>query len=148
MRIPLKHSLYADLSVLLVSGLLYGIPAYVDRWFFYDLEWSLSNHMLMTVHGIAAIIFIYIFGYFTRCHVQVHLRSGRHLLSGLIMLGVLALISVTGFSLYYLGSEVIRLWTSDIHCLLGVVVPLALLAHRYHDVLKRLQVRPPTVPTR
>ena len=129
----LKYSLYLDLAVLLFTGLAYAIPAYLDRWFFIDIDTPISKHALMTWHGAFAFIALYFFGYLSRSHIQPRLRVKRHFSSGMLLLLTLAVLSITGCFLYYLGSEVLRLWFSDIHCLLGVLLPLALGGHRFHD---------------
>lgn len=129
----LKYSLYLDLLVLLLTGLAYAVPAYLDRWFFIAIDTPISKHALMTLHGAFAFVALYLFGYLSRSHIQPRLRTKRHFSSGMVMLLTLLVLSLSGYLLYYLGSEVLRLWSSDIHCLLGVMLPLTLVAHRFHD---------------
>lgn len=137
MKRLLKYALYIDLFVLLLTGLFYAIPAYLDRWFFIGIDGPISNHTLMTLHGALAFLALYLFGYISRSHIQPRLRLKRHIYSGMLVLIGWLILSLSGYLLYYLGSEVLRLWSSDIHCLLGVLLPIALIGHRFHDVLAR-----------
>lgn len=133
MRPLLKRSLYADLLLLLVTGIVYAIPRYLDRHLFINIDSPLSGSTLMALHGLGGFVFLYLFGYLTRCHIQVHLRGQQHLYSGLIMLTVLSILSFSGYFLYYLGDEVLRTWSADIHVVLGLILPITLFAHRLHN---------------
>lgn len=133
MRPLLKHSLYADLLLLLVTGITYAVPRYLDRYLFIDIDSPFSGSTLMAFHGLAAFVFLYIFGYLTRCHIQGRLRGQQRLYSGLSMLAVLIILSFSGYFLYYLGDEVLRTWSADVHFIIGLILPLILFAHRYYD---------------
>ncbi len=45
------------------------------------------------------------------------------------MLAFNTVLIATAFGLYYLGSEVIRPWASDLHIAFGLAMPLLFLAH-------------------
>lgn len=125
-----KFKLYWILTLLFVSGLLYAIPGYLDRWFFIELDWPFSGHWLMTLHGLGAMVCCFALGYLTRCHVMVHLRSRRHFATGMSMFSIMLVMLGSGYLLYYLGDEDWRRISADIHCALGVLLPLALGIHR------------------
>jgi hypothetical protein len=40
-----------------------------------------------------------------------------------------AILIVTAFGLYYLGSEMLRPWISDVHIAVGLALPLLLFVH-------------------
>jgi hypothetical protein len=45
------------------------------------------------------------------------------------MVAVNAVLIATAFGLYYAGSDTLRPWISDLHIVVGIVLPLALLVH-------------------
>jgi hypothetical protein len=62
-------------------------------------------------------------------HVRRSWRTGRNRLTGPTMIGINAALIVTGFGLYYAGSELLRAWISDIHIAVGFVLPALLVLH-------------------
>jgi hypothetical protein len=62
-------------------------------------------------------------------HIRRAWRSGRNRLTGPIMVAVNAVLIATAFGLYYAGSDTVRPWVSDLHIVVGIVLPVALLVH-------------------
>jgi hypothetical protein len=62
-------------------------------------------------------------------HAQRGWRGRKNRLSGAVMLILNGVLVATSFGLYYIGSEKIRLWISDVHLLVGFSLPVALLVH-------------------
>jgi hypothetical protein len=56
-------------------------------------------------------------------------RSKRNRLSGTVMATLNVVLIVTAFGLYYLGSDAVRPWTSDVHIAFGLALPVLLLVH-------------------
>jgi hypothetical protein len=84
---------------------------------------------LMRIHGAAAMAALVILGTL----IPLHLRRGwiarRNRFSGVAFTCAGALLVVTGYALYYVGSESLREWSSYTHVALGLAAPLALLWH-------------------
>jgi hypothetical protein len=65
--------------------------------------------------------------------IPLHLRRGwvahRNRFSGVAFTCLCAILVLTGYALYYVGSEALRNWASYIHIAVGFVAPLALAWH-------------------
>ena len=62
-------------------------------------------------------------------HVRFAWRARRNRGNGSLFLSALAVLSVTGYGLYYAGDESLREWTSWIHLGVGLALPLFLILH-------------------
>ena len=62
-------------------------------------------------------------------HVRFAWRARRNRISGILFLGVFGILTITGYGLYYFGNDKLRFWTSWIHLGIGLVLPLAVVAH-------------------
>jgi len=84
---------------------------------------------LMRIHGATAMAGLVILGTL----IPLHLRRGwiarSNRFSGVAITCVSALLVITGYALYYVGSEWLRAWSSYTHVALGLTAPLALLWH-------------------
>ena len=65
--------------------------------------------------------------------IPLHLRrgwvAGRNRFSGVAFTCICGLLVVTGYALYYVGSETLRNWASYLHIAVGLGAPLALTWH-------------------
>lgn len=80
-------------------------------------------------HGFFAILFTFLFGFIYGVHIKRTWPMQKRRKSGLFLVGLLCLISVTGFLLYYAGDETLRSYSSYIHWVLGLCVPIVLVRH-------------------
>ena len=84
---------------------------------------------LIRIHGASAMAALVILGTL----IPLHLRRGwvarRNRFSGVAFTSVCGLLIVTGYALYYVGSESFRNWASYIHVALGLATPLGLAWH-------------------
>jgi hypothetical protein len=85
--------------------------------------WSLK------IHGGFGALALVLIGSLLTVHVGAALSSRRHLLTGISLLGVWLLLSITGYLLYYAGSEDFRALVSQVHWIVGLGLPLILLVH-------------------
>lgn len=85
--------------------------------------WSLK------LHGAFGALALVLVGSLLTVHVRAALASRRHLLTGLGLLGVWLLLSVTGYLLYYAGTEDLRAIVSRVHWIVGLGLPLLLIVH-------------------
>jgi hypothetical protein len=99
--------------------------------------WQQTAAYLLMVHGGAAMAALLLLGALIPLHVQRSCRKGKNLVSGSTMVTLNALLVVTAFGLYYLGSETVRPGMSWTHIGAGLAVP-ALFA--LHIILGRLRL--------
>jgi hypothetical protein len=83
----------------------------------------------LKIHGAAAMAFLIIFGTLLIQHVPAGWRQGDQRPSGGFLLTVCSILIVSGWGLYYLGDESMRHWTSIIHSVFGVALPIVIFAH-------------------
>ena len=57
------------------------------------------------------------------------MRARKNRATGIVMLASNVVLVVTAFGLYYLASEILRPWASDLHIAFGLALPLLFLAH-------------------
>jgi hypothetical protein len=83
----------------------------------------------MKVHGAAAMAVLVLIGMLLNEHVRLAWRAGRNRANGSVFLSAFAVLTITGYGLYYAGGERLRAWTSWIHLAIGLVLPILLLIH-------------------
>ena len=84
----------------------------------------------LRVHGAAVIAFLLALGALLPTHIVPAWRRRTNRRSGLVMLVVVAVLTLTGYGLYYAGDEQLRPWISTIHWSVGLCAALALAVHR------------------
>jgi hypothetical protein len=94
-----------------------------------DDIWQESAAYLLMLHGGGAMAILMLLGALVPLHVQRAWRSRRNRTSGTAMVAFNAGLVATAFGLYYLGSETLRSWTSDLHIGIGFILPALLVVH-------------------
>jgi len=89
---------------------------------------DLGPYLLMA-HGGGAMLFLLMLGAVIPIHACVAWRSRMNRASGVVMLVCDAVLIVTAFGLYYLGSELLRQWASGLHIAFGLGFPALLAIH-------------------
>lgn len=84
---------------------------------------------ILNSHGAFAIIFTFLFGLIYGVHIKRTWPMQKRRVSGLSLVSLLCIITVTGFLLYYAGNETLRVLSSYIHWVLGLSVPIVLVRH-------------------
>ena len=121
-------------------GLFYGVVALL---FLTGAAWAYWNVFLpspgdfvrsakswaMKTHGASAMAILVLIGMLLTGHVRFAWRARRNRGNGLVFLGAFAVLTVTGYGLYYAGGESLRAWTSWIHLAVGLALPLVLILH-------------------
>jgi cation transport ATPase len=123
-----RASLYAVFALLTVTGVVWLLADWRKDPLAPDLWQEIAPLMLM-LHGGAAMAALMLLGALVPLHVRRAWRSGRNRLTGPTMVAVNAVLIATAFGLYYAGSDTLRPWISDLHIVVGIVLPLALLVH-------------------
>jgi hypothetical protein len=123
-----RGSLYAAFTLLTITGAVWLLADWRKNPLEPDLWQDIAPMMLM-LHGGAAMAALMLLGALVPVHIRRAGRSGRNRLTGPIMVAVNAVLIATAFGLYYAGSDTVRPWVSDLHIVVGIVLPVALLVH-------------------
>ncbi len=94
-----------------------------------DDIWQQTVAYLLMVHGGAAMITLLLLGALIPVHLRRGWRAGRNRVSGSAMATFNAVLILTAFGLYYLGSETVRPWMSWIHIAAGFSLSLLFPLH-------------------
>src|SRR5438067_8566303 len=121
-----KYSLYAVLALLFLSGVAWAYWNYL--WSTGDFETS-GKVWAMKIHGAAAMAVLVLIGMLLSVHVRFAWRARRNRANGSVFLSAFAVLTITGYGLYYAGGEALRAWTSWIHLAVGLALPILLLIH-------------------
>jgi hypothetical protein len=122
-----RYLLYAVLGVLFLSGALWAYWNYLvvlPGDFVTD-----SKAWAMKIHGAAAMAILVLIGMLLIGHVRFAWRARRNRANGSVFLSAFAVLTITGYGLYYAGGERLRAWTSWIHLVVGLALPILLLIH-------------------
>lgn len=122
-----RYFLYAVLAVIFLSGVAWAY------WNYFvvlpgDFEMA-AKTCAMKIHGAAAMAVLVLVGMLLNAHVRFAWRARRNRANGSVFLSAFALLTITGYGLYYAGGERLRMWTSWIHLAVGLVLPFLLLIH-------------------
>ena len=96
-----------------------------------DEIWQQSIAWLLMVHGGTAMVALLLLGALIPVHLLRAWRARKNRISGTTMATFNAILIVTAFGLYYLGSETVRPWMSWIHIGAGVSLALLFPLHIY-----------------
>lgn len=118
-----RRLLYSTFVVLLVSGAYWALIHYGGA------KPYLSEPLLMRIHGAAAMVALIVIGGLLAIHVPGGWAVRRSRPSGGAMLVLCALLTLTGYLLYYAGADTARDVSSYVHLALGLTLPIVLGAH-------------------
>jgi cation transport ATPase len=131
-RLSVRHGRWvAGTSlVLLLSGVLWLLFHYFVA---VPGDFGAAAHPLeawwLRVHGAAAMGFLIVLGTVLPVHARRAWNLRRNRWTGAAVLGVIAALLVTGYALYYAGSEELRPWISGIHWVIGLIAAPTLVLH-------------------
>ena len=122
-----RYFLYAVLVLVFLSGVAWECWNYLAAS---PGEFEMSaKAWAMKIHGAAAMAVLVLVGMLLNEHVRLAWRARRNRANGSVFLGAFAFLTITGYGLYYAGGERLRAWTSWIHLVIGLVLPILLLIH-------------------
>lgn len=131
-----KIALYSILSVVFATGVIWA-------WLHYfaqtedEFGSSAAKARVLMIHGLFAALSLMVIGSLLPLHVKYAWRAQRNRGNGIFFMLVVALLIATGYALYYVGNERVRLWTSQIHLWLGLAFPLLLIVHIWRGRISR-----------
>jgi hypothetical protein len=119
-----RVAIYVAFAVLFLTGAGWLVADW-QKDISTDDIWQQTVAYLLMVHGGAAMVMLLFLGALIPLHVMRAWRSRRNRVAGSAMVTFNAILIVTAFGLYYLGSETVRPWMSWIH--IGAGFSLSLL---------------------
>ena len=123
----LRWLVYATVGVLFMSGL---------AWWWLEAGAG-ARVWLIALHGFSAMLLLLLLGAVAVLHVRESWRRRRNRTSGTVVAIAMGLLVITACGLYYFGSDVLRSWTSGLHLLVGVALPVLLAVHIVAGVRSR-----------
>jgi hypothetical protein len=123
-----RAALYTVFSVIFVTGAVWLVADRLKTAAGADL-WSALAPVLLMAHGGAAMVALLLLGALLPLHLLPAWRRDKNRAMGVTMAMLTALLIATAFGLYYIGSDTLRGWVSDLHIALGLVFPALLTAH-------------------
>ena len=123
-----RAAFYTVFSVLLVTGVAWLLMDRLKNTAGADL-WSALAPVLLMAHGGAAMLALLLLGALVPLHLAPAWRRDKNRALGVAMATLTALLIATAFGLYYIGSDTLRGWASDLHIALGLAFPTLLAAH-------------------
>jgi hypothetical protein len=122
-----KRILYGAFSLQWLTGALYLGDKYLRGWSLPTA--SSTQSLLMKVHGAAAMVVAMVFGSLWLDHVPAGWAQNTKRPSGVILIGVIGFLMLTGWGLYYVGNEALRNWVGLLHWVVGLSIPLIIILH-------------------
>ena len=117
---------------LLLSGVLWLVFHF---FFAVPGDFGESRHPLeawwLRLHGAAAMASLVVLGTVLPVHVDRAWQQRRNYHTGIVLLCTAAALVVSGYALYYAGSETLRPWISIVHWVIGLAGLPAILLHVY-----------------
>ena len=122
----LRYGLYAATALLFGSG-----ASWLAARYFPALHWLPAGlaSASMRIHGAAAMVMLVLTGSAVALHGPGAWRERKNRVSGAALCIALIAITATGYCLYYLGDEGVRMAASLSHWILGLALPLVLALH-------------------
>lgn len=125
-----RRALYAIFALLLISGLLWlGFHYFVSL----KTDFGDTHHPLeawwLKLHGLAAMLSLIVFGSLMPGHIRNAWQYRKNRGSGGTMVAVMTVLALTGYFLYYVGSEEIRQFTGIVHWAIGLALTPLLIMH-------------------
>jgi hypothetical protein len=132
LRGPVRHSLYAILLLLIASGIAWIGVHYegdlVPEWR-NDLRRLALEAWTMKVHGAAALVALVVVGMMLTNHVRRGWTLARNRASGAGVLAAFAVLTLTGYALYYLVGDDTRPPVSVAHWAFGLALAPLFVLH-------------------
>ena len=125
---PFRFAVYAAFGVLFMSGAAWFVADRMKESSENEI-WQESAATLLMIHGGTAMVTLMLLGALVPVHVGRAWRARKNRATGIIMAVCNAVLIVTAFGLYYLASEALRPWASDIHLAFGLALPVLMLVH-------------------
>jgi len=135
----IRRTLYLVGIAVWVSGVLYWT---FDKYMLQQSDIGLSENPLqvwwLRLHAATATLAVWGFGYMSAIHVQRNWSAGVRRNSGSIVVGALALLTLSGYLIYYVEADRPLAMIAQLHWVVGLCAPLLFLMHRRLRLRARL----------
>ena len=121
--------LYAVSLTLLFSGISWAWIQHVDQAGNAPETARRWKTCLIALHGWSAMLFMLLFGAILAGHVRRGWRARKNRKNGGFLVSMVALLTLSGYALYYTANENWRALTSNLHLWLGIAAPIILIVH-------------------
>lgn len=125
-----RYAIYAVFTALALTGAGWLVADW-QKDLSSDEIWQQSIAYLLMIHGGTAMVALLLLGALVPVHLVRAWRSRKNRISGSVMVTFNAILILTAFGLYYLGSETLRPWMSWIHLAAGFALALLFPFHIY-----------------
>ena len=119
------------LAILFVTGLLLA-PTTLQIRLQLDFPWRLnSDYKVFTaaLHSFLSLITIAMVGALSSIHMRQEWKREKNRLSGILLLGTLFFLTLTGLGIYYFGNDFLSSISSVSHLVAGIIVFLIYIWH-------------------
>jgi len=124
----LRFAIYGVFAALFASGVIWLLADQLKDGSDSEIWQQIASYLLM-LHGGAAMLTLMLFGALVPLHVQRAWRAGKNRVTGTASIAFNAVLVLSAFGLYYLGSEALRPWISGVHIAIGLAVPALIFMH-------------------
>ena len=124
-----RWPLYAAGILLLVTGAAWAWVHHLDESGRAGDAWRGLKPWLLKIHGFSAVGMVLLIGSLLPGHVRRAWNSGKNRAGGAWFLFAVSVLTLSGYTLYYLGDERWRQATSGLHLYLGLASPILLTVH-------------------
>jgi hypothetical protein len=84
---------------------------------------------LIAIHGFSAMTFVLLLGTLLVSHVRRAWHARKNQRNGAFFLTMVSLLTLSGYALYYISNDNLRIAVSQFHLWLGIVAPFLLFWH-------------------
>ena len=129
---PARRALYATVAALTASGLWWLGVHYAADLFSQridDISRAGREALALRVHGATAFAMLFALGAMSAHHVRRGWALNRYRLMGSALVALFALLTVSGYALYYLVSDSTHAPVSILHWALGIALVPMLIVH-------------------
>lgn len=119
---PTSAALARPILVLFLASFIFNAGTGIGLW------WE-KTHFWRVIHGWSIPPFLVIFGVIWRVHILRGWQLRKNVLSGAVVLLVFLLLTITGWAIYYSGSDQVQRASAEWHTGLGLAVSFILFLH-------------------
>lgn len=126
-----RTTLLGVLIALFASGCLL-LPTTLVMRLEWDMVWRLSAGTrigMAALHVAAAFAGLVLFGSLWTFHMRAGWRQHRNRRNGVVLVGVLIVLSVTSLGIFYLADERLSLYAALVHTAFGLILPACFIYH-------------------
>ena len=130
MPLGLRYSIYFVFGGVWLTGCIWLV---LHLYYAAPDEFGITRHpwepTLLWVHGVLSIVVAYLFGWTMARHASEGWRLHKRRISGGLLTFVVAVLSISGFMLFFVTSDGWQMQSARVHEVIGVLVTLFAVEH-------------------